>query len=230
MEKRKRRKEGRASSTRNVKSCKIEGWKVSGSDNLPAWIVLRVGKWGSDTGWYFDVKAPKGARLCCRKDVTFRGLMMCNPYKYTAPTSLSKPHTPGSHQLGGCSGAETPSPHLGVPSTPWLALCLQLSAGPALCCAEPAWWLTRLLQSVTVDSFPIKNWLLNSKLNCCSDLAVRSHRGSPDTAWCVRICLFTLKGINTSLSEGWKPGHSYTESLCLFSWKDPSFSPTGWGE
>lgn len=138
---RNRGKEGRASSTRTVKSCKIEGLKVSGSDSPPVWIVLRVGKQGSETGWYFNMKALKGARLCCRKVVTFRGLLMCNPYKCTAPTVLSQSHTPGSHRLGGCSGAEIPSPRLGVPSTPLLAPCLQLflSAGRALCCAVPAW-------------------------------------------------------------------------------------------
>lgn len=43
--------------------------------------MLSVGKWGSNTGWYFDMKALKGARLCCRKSVPVRGLLVCSPYK-----------------------------------------------------------------------------------------------------------------------------------------------------
>lgn len=201
---------------------------MSGRDNPPAWIVLRLGKWETNTGWHFGVTPLKGARLSCRKAITFRGLLMCNPYRFTSPTHLAVP---------GCMAAVVQK----SPCRVWVCrprLCLLcvwgsqpvLSAGPALCRAAPACWLTRLLQSVTVDSFPIKNWLLNSKLNCCSDLAVKSHRGSPDTALCVRICLFTAKGINKSPSEGWKPGPSYTESLCLFSWKNLSLSPKCWGE
>lgn len=187
---------------------------------------------GSNTGCYFDMKAPKGPRLCCRKSVNFRGLLMCNPYKCTVPTGCSKSPKPAVTPCTAAVVQESP-PRVWVclPHPPLLCVWgWQLSAGPAVCCAAPACWLARLLHSVTVDSFPIKNWLLNSKLNCCSDLAVKSHRGSPDTALCVRICFFTVKGINTSLSDRWKPGPSYTESLCFFSSKNLSLFPMCWGE
>lgn len=151
------------------------------SGNLPVFIVYRLGKWASNTEWYFAVTLLKEGRLCCSKaEILLKAcwsVILTQTYSHWLQQAkdtwwsqavwLQWPRNPlavseCTFHMFACFVLQTGS----SPSQQDLLYAVR-------CCIALVWWLTYLLQSFTVYSFPIKNWVLNSKLNCCFDLAVK---------------------------------------------------------